>query len=81
MSFAPPSPPPERLSGSIERVTFHNPDTGFCVLRLKVAGRRDLETVVGHVASVAAGEEIRAVEKGEIAAEESPLRHAPHTVS
>jgi exodeoxyribonuclease V alpha subunit len=42
-------------------VTFHNPDTGFCVLRLKVGGRRDLETVVGHVASVSAGEEIRAV--------------------
>jgi exodeoxyribonuclease V alpha subunit len=42
-------------------VTFHNPETGFCVLRLKVPGRRDLETVVGHAASVSAGEEIRAV--------------------
>ena len=52
---------PTTLSGTVERVTFHNPDTGFCVLRLKVPGRRELETVVGHVASVAAGEEIRAV--------------------
>ena len=42
-------------------MTFHNPENGFCVLRLKVPGRRDLETVVGHAASVSAGEEIRAV--------------------
>jgi len=52
---------PTTVSGTVERVTFHNPDTGFCVLRLKVGGRRDLETVVGHAASVSAGEEIRAV--------------------
>src|SRR5512139_106519 len=52
---------PTVLEGTVERVTFHSPDTGFCVLRLKVPGRRDLETVVGHVASVSAGEEIRAV--------------------
>ena len=52
---------PTTIGGTVERVTFHNPDTGFCVLRLKVGGRRELETVVGHVASVAAGEEIRAV--------------------
>jgi len=51
---------PTTLEGTVERVTFHNPETGFCVLRLKVAGRRDLETVVGHAASVSAGEEIRA---------------------
>jgi len=62
-----PAPPPARgtgpatVEGTVERVTFHNPDTGFCVIRLKVGGRRDLETVVGHAASVAAGEEIRAV--------------------
>ncbi len=54
-------PDPTTVSGTVERVTFHNPDTGFCVLRLKVDGRRDLETVVGHAASVSAGEEIRAV--------------------
>ena len=54
-------PDPTTISGTVERVTFHNPDTGFCVLRLKVDGRRDLETVVGHAASVSAGEEIRAV--------------------
>jgi exodeoxyribonuclease V alpha subunit len=46
----------ERLSGSIERVTFHSEATGFCVLRVKAKGHRDLVTVVGSAASVTAGE-------------------------
>jgi exodeoxyribonuclease V alpha subunit len=46
----------ETLSGLIERVTFHNAETGFCVLRVKVRGRRDLQTVVGHAASISPGE-------------------------
>jgi exodeoxyribonuclease V alpha subunit len=28
----------ESLSGLIERVTYHQPDSGYCVLRLKVNG-------------------------------------------
>jgi exodeoxyribonuclease V alpha subunit len=44
------------LSGSIERVTFHSEATGFCVLRVKVKGHRDVVTVVGSAASVTAGE-------------------------
>ena len=39
-----------QLSGIIERVTFHNPDTGFAVLRVQARGRRGLVTVVGTVA-------------------------------
>ena len=31
-------PPTEALAGLVERVTFHNADTGFCVLRVKVRG-------------------------------------------
>ena len=46
----------EVLAGLVERVTFHNAETGFCVLRVKARGQRDLITVVGHAASVAAGE-------------------------
>ena len=46
----------ETLKGIIERVTFHNPDTGFAVLRVQPGGRRALITVVGHLASVVAGE-------------------------
>ncbi len=56
---APASPiQPERpvLAGLVERVTFHNPETGFCVLRVKARGHRDLVTIVGHAAAVAAGE-------------------------
>ena len=40
----------ESLAGLVERVTFHNPENGFCVLRVKARGQRDLITVVGHAA-------------------------------
>ncbi|MEX1120035.1 MAG: ATP-dependent RecD-like DNA helicase, partial [Terrimicrobiaceae bacterium] len=48
------------LAGMVERVTFHNEETGFCVLRVKVQGKRDLVTVVGTVANVSAGEWVTA---------------------
>jgi exodeoxyribonuclease V alpha subunit len=54
--LAPETPAPERLSGSVERVTFHSEETGFCVLRVKVRGQRDLVTVVGFGAAVTPGE-------------------------
>ena len=50
----------EVLAGLVERVTFHSPESGFCVLRTKARGHRDLVTVVGHAAMVAAGEWITA---------------------
>ena len=46
----------EALAGLVERVTFHNPENGFCVLRVKARGQRDLVTVVGHAALISAGE-------------------------
>jgi exodeoxyribonuclease V alpha subunit len=46
----------EALAGLVERVTYHNDKTGFCVLRIKTRGQRDLVTVVGHAASIDAGE-------------------------
>jgi exodeoxyribonuclease V alpha subunit len=55
------SEPRERLSGAIERVTFHSEESGFCVLRVKVKGQRDLVTVVGSAASVTPGEYIEAL--------------------
>jgi exodeoxyribonuclease V alpha subunit len=39
----------EEISGVIERVTFHNDESGFCVLRLKVRGQREEATVVGSL--------------------------------
>ena len=52
------TPPSDRevLAGAVERVTFHNEDSGFCVLRVKARGHRELVTVVGHAAAVSAGE-------------------------
>ena len=51
---------PERLSGVIERITFHNLDNGYCVLRVRAAGHRDVITVVGHAQQVIAGEYVQA---------------------
>ena len=61
-SGARPAPGGDRevLAGLVERVTFHNPENGFCVLRIKARGHRDLVTVVGHAAMVGAGEWITA---------------------
>src|SRR5271168_420282 len=57
-----PSTQPDRevLAGTVERVTFHNAESGFCVLRIKARGHRDLVTIVGHAATIAAGEWITA---------------------
>src|SRR6476620_10783186 len=46
----------DRLAGLVERVTFHNADNGFCVLRLKVKGERELITLIGHTPTVVPGE-------------------------
>ena len=50
----------EALAGLVERVTYHNSENGFCVLRAKARGHRDVVTVVGHAATIAAGEWITA---------------------
>jgi exodeoxyribonuclease V alpha subunit len=50
----------ENLAGLVERVTFHNEDNGFCVLRVKARGQRDLITIVGHAAAIGAGEFVQA---------------------
>src|SRR5271167_4028107 len=46
----------EVLAGLVERVTFHNEENGFCVLRIQARGHKDLLTVIGHAASISAGE-------------------------
>ena len=50
----------ENFAGLIERVTYHNPENGFAVLRVKVKGREDLVTVTGSTTSVTAGEHVEA---------------------
>ena len=51
---------PETLNGLIERVTYHNPENGFAVLKVKVRGQDSLVTVVGNTTTVTAGEHVEA---------------------
>ena len=50
----------EVLAGLVERVTYHNAENGFCVLRASARGHRAVVTVVGHAAAISAGEWIMA---------------------
>ena len=49
-------PNSDKISGLVERVTFFNEDSGFCVLQVKATAHRELVTVVGSSAAVCAGE-------------------------
>ncbi len=37
-------------------MTFHNEENGFCVLRLRAGGQRDLITIIGHASTISASE-------------------------
>lgn len=50
------SKPAESLTGLIERITFHNEENGFVVLKVKAKGHRDEVTVLGSLASASPGE-------------------------
>jgi exodeoxyribonuclease V alpha subunit len=50
----------EPISGVVERITFHNLDNGYVVLKVRAARHRDLVTVVGTLSNVVAGEYIEA---------------------
>ena len=50
----------ETLIGVIERITFHSEESGFCVLKIKAKGQRDLVTVTGAIPRINAGESIEA---------------------
>src|SRR5215203_335837 len=52
--------PLEALAGTVERITYHNAENGFAVLKVQARGKRDLVTVVGHAASVMEGEWVTA---------------------
>lgn len=55
-----PGGPEDGLSGLVERVTFHNPENGFCVLKVQAEGHRQLVCIVGILPTVAPGEWITA---------------------
>ena len=50
---------PEALQGSLDHIVFANEGTGWTVARLRVRGRREPVTVVGHLAGAQPGEELR----------------------
>ena len=54
------APETEVLAGLVERVTFHSTESGFCVLRVKARGHRELVTTTGHAAMISAGEWVTA---------------------
>ena len=43
------------LKGTLDRIVFHNEDNGYTVFRLKLQGKADPVTVVGHMAGPQAG--------------------------
>lgn len=49
-----------QLEGMVERVTFHSPESGFFVIRVKCKGQRELITMTGATASISAGEYVEA---------------------
>lgn len=50
----------EEISGQIERITYHNSENGFCVLKIKTSEKKDLVTVTGNAAALQVGEGIKA---------------------
>ncbi|HEY9765137.1 MAG TPA: ATP-dependent RecD-like DNA helicase, partial [Chroococcales cyanobacterium] len=46
--------------GIVERVTFHSPESGYTVAKIKVPAERDLVTMVGSLAAINPGESLRA---------------------
>ncbi len=48
------------LHGYVERVTYRNEENGFCVIRVKARGHRELVALVGTIPEVNAGEWLEA---------------------
>lgn len=49
----------EQIHGHIERITFHNPDTGYTVAQLQEAGKKQLTCIVGTMPALQPGETVR----------------------
>ncbi len=54
-----PAGPNTALEGMLERITYHDQESGYTVAQLKVRGKADLVTVVGHMAQATAGSILR----------------------
>ncbi len=51
----------QTLHGFVERVVFHTEDTGYCILKVLPAGRRESVSLIGKAPRVVAGEQFEAV--------------------
>lgn len=49
----------ESLTGVVERLTYHSPESGYSVARLKVSGQFDLVTIVGSFANLQPGQTLK----------------------
>jgi len=50
----------EQLQGTVERITYHNSENGFCVLQVRRQGQKNMTPVIGSLPSVEIGEHLRA---------------------
>lgn len=60
MNSSTPAADREVLAGPVERVTFHNEENGYCILRVRARGQREPVAVIGYAATVSEGEWITA---------------------
>jgi exodeoxyribonuclease V alpha subunit len=51
----------ETIQGVVERLTFHSPESGYSVARLKVSGDQDLTTIVGSFPNIQPGQTLKLV--------------------
>ena len=49
----------DNLEGTVERVTYFNPENGYSIVRLKPARNGDLVTLVGNLPELTPGEHVR----------------------
>ncbi len=52
-------PSHQTINGSVERVTYHNEQNGYTVLRLHVPGYAEAVTVTGNFSAISPGESLR----------------------
>ncbi len=51
----------ETIQGVVERLTFHSPESGYSVARLKRPGEQDLTTIVGSFPNIQPGQTLKLV--------------------
>ncbi len=60
MPLPPISNKPDLLRGVVERVTFHNDESGYCILKVLPDKKRDIVTLIGKAPRVVSGERFEA---------------------